>query len=50
VTGSAKLQADLFLQPKEDGLFPGFTQTRASGTMNVRTHFPATWLQKEPLP
>jgi hypothetical protein len=32
LTGSAKLQADLFLQPNEDGLFPGFTQTRASGT------------------
>jgi hypothetical protein len=30
LTGSAKLQADLFLQPNEDGLFPGFTQTRAS--------------------
>jgi hypothetical protein len=27
LTGPAKLQADLFLQPNEDGLFPGFTQT-----------------------
>jgi hypothetical protein len=23
-----RLQADLFLRPNEDGLFPGFTQTR----------------------
>ncbi len=27
LTGASKLQADLFLQPNEDGLFPGFTQT-----------------------
>jgi hypothetical protein len=27
LTGPAKLQADLFLRPNEDGLFPGFTQT-----------------------
>jgi hypothetical protein len=32
LTGAGKLQADLFLQPNEDGLFPGFTQTwRAEG-------------------
>ncbi len=32
LTGSAKLQADLFLRPSEDGLFPGSTQTwRAEG-------------------
>ncbi len=32
LTGASKLQADLFLQPNEDGLFPGFTQTwRADG-------------------
>ncbi|MFZ0237988.1 MAG: hypothetical protein WAL37_11590, partial [Xanthobacteraceae bacterium] len=32
LTNPAKLQADLFLQPNEDGLFPGFTQTwRADG-------------------
>lgn len=32
LTGASKLQADLFLQPNEDGLFPGFTQTwRAEG-------------------
>jgi hypothetical protein len=24
---SKKVQADLFLQPNKDGLFPGFTQT-----------------------
>jgi hypothetical protein len=27
LTSSEKLQADLFLQPNDDGLFPGFTQT-----------------------
>jgi len=27
LTSPTKLQADLFLQPAEDGLFPGFTQT-----------------------
>ena len=27
LTGASKLQADLFLRPNEDGLFPGFTQT-----------------------
>ncbi len=27
LTGAANLQADLFLRPNEDGLFPGFTQT-----------------------
>ena len=27
LTNSQGLQADLFLQPSEDGLFPGFTQT-----------------------
>jgi hypothetical protein len=27
LTGPANLQADLFLQPNEDGLFPGFSQT-----------------------
>jgi hypothetical protein len=27
LTDPAKLQADLFLRPNEDGLFPGFTQT-----------------------
>jgi hypothetical protein len=32
LTGAGKLQADLFLQPNEDGLFLGFTQTwRAEG-------------------
>jgi hypothetical protein len=32
LTSASKLQADLFLQPSEDGLFPGFTQTwRAEG-------------------
>ncbi len=32
LTTPAKLQPDLFLQPNEDGLFPGFTQTwRAEG-------------------
>lgn len=32
LTGATKLQADLFLRPNEDGLFPGFTQTwRAEG-------------------
>jgi len=32
LTGAANLQADLFLRPNEDGLFPGFTQTwRAEG-------------------
>ena len=32
LTDPAKLQADLFLRPNEDGLFPGFTQTwRAEG-------------------
>jgi hypothetical protein len=32
LTGAGKLQADLFLQPNEDGLFPGFTRTwRAEG-------------------
>jgi hypothetical protein len=30
--GACSLQADLFLRPNEDGLFPGFTQTwRAEG-------------------
>jgi hypothetical protein len=28
LTGSGTLQADLFLRSNEDGLFPGFTQTR----------------------
>jgi hypothetical protein len=27
LTGATKLQADLFLRPNDDGLFPGFTQT-----------------------
>jgi hypothetical protein len=27
LTRPAKLQADLFLRPNEDGLFPGVTQT-----------------------
>jgi hypothetical protein len=27
LTSATKLQADLFLRPNEDGLFPGFTQT-----------------------
>jgi hypothetical protein len=27
LTGAGRLQADLFLRPSEDGLFPGFTQT-----------------------
>lgn len=27
LTDPAKLQADLFLRPNEDGLFPGCTQT-----------------------
>jgi hypothetical protein len=27
VKDPAKLQADLFVRPNEDGLFPGFTQT-----------------------
>jgi hypothetical protein len=27
LTGASNLQADLFLRPNEDGLFPGFTQT-----------------------
>jgi hypothetical protein len=27
LTGAGRLQADLFLRPNEDGLFPGFTQT-----------------------
>ena len=27
LTSPTKLQADLFLRPNEDGLFPGFTQT-----------------------
>jgi hypothetical protein len=27
LTGARTLQADLFLRPNEDGLFPGFTQT-----------------------
>jgi hypothetical protein len=27
LTEATKLQADLFLRPNEDGLFPGFTQT-----------------------
>ena len=32
LTDPPKLQADLFLRPNEDGLFPGFTQTwRAEG-------------------
>ena len=32
LTGASKLQADLFLQPNDDGLFPGFSQTwRAEG-------------------
>ena len=32
LTRAGNLQADLFLRPNEDGLFPGFTQTwRAEG-------------------
>jgi hypothetical protein len=32
LTDPTRLQADLFLRPNEDGLFPGFTQTwRAEG-------------------
>ena len=32
LTGAGRLQADLFLRPNEDGLFPGCTQTwRAEG-------------------
>jgi hypothetical protein len=32
LTDASKLQADLFLRPGEDGLFPGFSQTwRAEG-------------------
>jgi len=32
LTGASKLQADLFLRPNDDGLFPGFSQTwRAEG-------------------
>ncbi len=32
LTNPQRLQADLFLRPNEDGLFPGFTQTwRAEG-------------------
>jgi hypothetical protein len=32
LTGANKLQADLFLRPNDDGLFPGFSQTwRADG-------------------
>jgi hypothetical protein len=27
LTGTSRVQADLFLRPNEDGLFPGFTQT-----------------------
>jgi len=27
LTGARNLQADLFLRPNDDGLFPGFTQT-----------------------
>jgi hypothetical protein len=27
LTSPTKLQAELFLRPNEDGLFPGFTQT-----------------------
>jgi len=32
LTGTSKLQADLFLRPNDDGLFPSFGQTwRAEG-------------------
>jgi hypothetical protein len=31
LTNPAKLLANLFLRPNEDGLFPGFTQTWRAG-------------------
>ena len=31
LTNPQRLQADLFPRPNEDGLFPGFSQTRAEG-------------------
>ena len=38
MTNATKLQADPFLRPNGDGLFPGFTQTWRANEQGLRTH------------